>query len=175
MIAIFTGMYSIRLQVFDKAGNSYSARSLVLFDPVSDITVDENKRVTVDNTFLVGDRLWYSNPDSGLVIRWGERYANNALHSNNWLKAVKDESDNLFDDFTGNRTIQEIPNKRGIVQFFFAYDIDDFDELKDLDSLQPRDTKLEETYTMDDAVVDGKAFRFFITAIDALGNKKVQF
>ncbi|KAL3832097.1 hypothetical protein ACJMK2_023774 [Sinanodonta woodiana] len=187
-----SGMYSVLLQAIDKANNSKIARRLVLYDPNSTISVN----VENDDTFYVSSAaretgyMWQSakqGTKTECTVQWTNHFSNNFISDGkllNKVNAYPSQFENIeregilktkkfvypgFDDNEGERTVEEKPNKNGIVHF-------------EVNILYPNDINepangwrvngLSDRYTFSVVPKDGKPAFIWVRAHDVLGNVK---
>lgn len=188
------GMYSIILDVADKANNSRFARQFVLYDPLSNITTDETSELVVSSAEQETHYHWQSNVQNQthygppLHVSWKGHFRNKFHEDNKLLNAIlpfnvvamdgmyfKKINDSL-DDFSGIRTRKAVPNIHGIVWFGIAYDVDHQggssitvipSRWKDVDNF------LHENQTIDVKRSNGDTVRIWVRSKDIMGNIKV--
>ncbi|XP_064614578.1 uncharacterized protein LOC135478236 [Liolophura sinensis] len=135
------GMYSVYLQVSDKANNSRYARTLVLYDPSSQVEINTSPdaELFVSSASSEVDFHWQTNLQSPITVSWKKHFRNkfhevNSLLNrvlpypgNVYIKEIGDrkyviskEVDDNYDDHEGNRTVDAIRNVHGIVKFEVA-------------------------------------------------------
>lgn len=118
-----TGLYSIHLSAYDKAGNYRSARRLVLYDSQSHISHNPNKQTRADSGAKNTNYTWVVNNTSVIKIAWSGRFRNVLHDQNKWLNRMSPSHDisNLYDDFTGIITVKGTKNVYGefVIQDFF--------------------------------------------------------
>ncbi|VDI79548.1 Hypothetical predicted protein, partial [Mytilus galloprovincialis] len=188
------GMYSIILDVADKANNSRFARQFVLYDPVSNITTDETSELFVSSAEQETHYHWQSNVQNQthygppLHVSWKGHFRNKFHEDNKLLNAIlpfdvvamdgmyfKKINDSL-DDFSGTRTRKAVPNIHGIVWFEIAYDVD-HQGGKTITVIPSRwkdvDNFLHENQTIDVKRSDGDTVRIWVRSKDIMGNIKV--
>ena len=192
-------MYGIVLEVNDNANMSEYTRRLVLYDPVSTITVNNqaDSRLFASTASRESDFLWQLSTGSVSVnFTWGNHFAN-LVHENGKLlnkvlpyprvlddggtrgEGYKRIGANL-DDTEGDRTLEAIPNAHGIVRFEFA-------EAKDShggSTLNIPTTGWTDTTSgssplewalISENVADGDTVRVWVRAHDVMGNEVVDY
>lgn len=184
-------MYSCILEVRDKANNSAFVRRIVLHDKTSDVSLNASSQIFVSSALPDTNNLWQTDfdPDDITVIKisWYGLFANHH-HVNNYLlsKVLSYEpriSDNGnrkwipsgYDDFEGNRTINEVNNINGIVRFEIAREV-----VIRRKSNPPQNgwrvvSPLSENATIDIeafTVGDGGTLQIWIKAFDILNNSR---
>ncbi|PVD21755.1 hypothetical protein C0Q70_17556 [Pomacea canaliculata] len=127
------GMYSIILEVGDRANNTKYVRRLCLYDPSSQITSDPRYRLYVTSASDAANYSYQSDLSTPVSINW-TNYFRNALHEDNALLGevlvyptqLENGKKNIprdgpLDDHQGSRTVDAIPNERGIINFQVAF------------------------------------------------------
>nr|KAG5689081.1 hypothetical protein BaRGS_034738 [Batillaria attramentaria] len=184
------GMYSIILEVADRANNTKYVRRLCLYDPNPEITLDPDP----DHDLFVSS----ANPDSGyayqnkrkdpVVVTWDQHFKNVFQVENNPVRAYGPELENNvkqipqdteLEDHEGDRTIDAIPNIDGIANFQVAYVKDHSggsDQPEPPSSSQWTDLYLNTTYIVpvpDKELVAADTVTIWVKATDATGIEKV--
>ncbi|KAL8561571.1 hypothetical protein ACOMHN_024807 [Nucella lapillus] len=119
------GIYAVILDAYDRAGNTKSARKLVLYDDGSQITRQLGSPLRVTSAASVTSWKWQQT-EGPVSLTWTGRYTN-VFHDHNKVNnAVAPEGnvESSYDDSEGNMTIAHLDNALGIVKFTTAYDID---------------------------------------------------
>ena len=170
------GMYSVVLKVSDNSNNVAYARSLVLYDNSSSVSITEHPL-----------RLANANPDTGykwltskindLQFQWIGHFENSLHKRKGFLDAVKKwTTDYGVDDTTGNRTTEAIPHKNGIVKFETSSGVhNSIDEAVNEPKSWNLEPDLKESKTMSVSVNDGQTIAFRVRATDVMGNSKSDF
>ncbi|CAG2212268.1 unnamed protein product [Mytilus edulis] len=191
------GMYSIILDVADKANNSRFARQFVLYDPVSNITTDETFKLYVSSAERETHYNWQSNVQNQMLIgpslsvSWKGHFRNKFHEDNQLLNSINSfhvtamdgmyhkDVDNTLDDVSGKRTRKAIPNIHGIVLFEIAYDVD-HDGGKTITEIPTAvsswknvDNFKHENQTIDVKRSNGDTVRIWVRSKDIMGNIKV--
>ncbi|XP_076090170.1 uncharacterized protein LOC143062305 [Mytilus galloprovincialis] len=190
------GIYSIILDVADKANNSRFARQFVLYDPVSNITTDETFKLYVSSAERETHYNWQSNVQNQMLIgpslsvSWKGHFRNKFHEDNQLLNSINSfhvtamdgmyhkDVDNELDDVSGKRTRKEIPNIHGIVLFEIAYAVDHqggktITEIPSaISSWKKVDNLLHENQTIDVKRSDGDTVRIWVRSTDIMGNVK---
>ncbi|XP_062593097.1 uncharacterized protein LOC134254585 [Saccostrea cucullata] len=132
-VFLIPGMYSLILNVVDKANNSEYARKLVLYDNTSSISIDNSSPMISTSAVKETNYQWQNNLTNDISISW-EGHFRNKFHENNKLlnqvtdfkhfdhdKGIQKIVHDVLDDNDGERTLNAIPNVHGIVKFEYAY------------------------------------------------------
>ncbi|XP_078321865.1 uncharacterized protein LOC111103999 isoform X3 [Crassostrea virginica] len=163
-----TGLYSIHLSAYDKAGNYRSARRLVLYDSQSHISHNPNKQTRADSGAKNTNYTWVVNNTSVIKIAWSGRFRNVLHDQNKWLNRMSPSHDisNLYDDFTGIITVKGTKNVYGCVDFMVGYSVYDGTGVRDSQPLTSvHDISTEsETLTLDWS--DGDKAILTVVAVD---------
>ncbi|XP_062616047.1 uncharacterized protein LOC134277752 [Saccostrea cucullata] len=119
------GMYAIHFTAVDKAGNSKTSRKLVFFDDISKVTFKNGKVSRVETATENTQFTWVIQDTNGVLVAWKDRFRNQRHENNRWLNAVKPyiNIEDLYDDHTGKRSIKELPNVHGCVEFLVSFNI----------------------------------------------------
>ncbi|KAK7095841.1 uncharacterized protein [Littorina saxatilis] len=195
------GMYSVILEAGDLANNTKYVRRLVVYDPNPTITTDPAQRFYVTSANAAGNYTYQNDISAPITITWAKHFRNALHEENNLLGKVRpypkelrdDTEENKFvfrkvipynttkqDDWEGERTANEIPNRRGIVNFKIQYDKDSTGGVNQ----GPVPTKpwiektLTESYTIPYSVPErpgeGDTVTIWVKATDAMGTEKVE-
>ncbi|XP_071137082.1 uncharacterized protein [Mytilus edulis] len=191
------GMYSIILDVADKANNSRFARQFVLYDPVSNITTDETFKLYVSSAERETHYNWQSNVQNQMLIgpslsvSWKGHFRNKFHEDNQLLNSINSfhvtamdgmyhkDVDNELDDVSGKRTRKEISNIHGIVLFEIASAVDHQGGNTTtqiptaISSWKNVDNFLHENQTIDVKRSNGDTVRIWVRSKDIMGNIKV--
>eukprot|EP00105_Crassostrea_gigas_P015186 XP_011432106.1 PREDICTED: uncharacterized protein LOC105331553 [Crassostrea gigas] len=134
-----SGIYSVILQVTDKANNSEFARQIVIYDPNSTITTTGENNFHVSSAEKESNYNWQSRC-STVRVTW-ENYFENSFHIDNHfllpvedfptqfrggnVEELKDEIvkkvKTFYDDHDGKRTISAVKHVNGITEFEYYY------------------------------------------------------
>ncbi|XP_048246416.1 uncharacterized protein LOC124142642 isoform X1 [Haliotis rufescens] len=125
------GVYSFILEASDKANNSIFVRRIAIYDPVSSVTIDTDadSRLYISSADPKGGYNWQDDPFRDIKVTWTNHFVNLKHEEGKWLNQVlayppqledflkKIPKDSGQDDHEGQRTVDAIPNKRGVVKF----------------------------------------------------------
>ncbi|XP_067649880.1 uncharacterized protein [Haliotis asinina] len=187
------GVYSFILEASDKANNSVFVRRIALYDPVSSVTIDTgaDNRLYISSADPNGGYNWQDDPSRNIKVTWTNHFANLKHEQGKWLNQVlayppqledflKDiPRESKQDDHEGNRTVEAIPNRRGVVKFEIAYKKD---SNAGVNQTEPTtgwtDVGLSETYTIPQGLHLGPITKHdtvtvWVRAADILGNTRV--
>jgi hypothetical protein len=134
-----SGVYSVILQVTDKANNSEFARQIAIYDPNSTISVISDTNLFVSTAEKLSNYSWQSEC-STVQITWDDYFINNFHLQNHLLlpvekfpiqlrggdieelksEIVKDVKTN-YDDHDGKRTVSAVHHVNGITEFEVYY------------------------------------------------------
>ncbi|KAK2165621.1 hypothetical protein NP493_1358g02009 [Ridgeia piscesae] len=160
------GMYSVVLTVEDAAGNAALARGLFLWDAQSRVTTTSTPMSVTGVSAVRDNVVWLTSPVDSFVVNWSGHFENAFQHDNKLLNKVKPwpESKGL-DDLYGDRTVDAIPNARGIVRFDVGSEYINSSVLTTMS-----DNGLKESLEFQAAIADGDSIRVLIRAVDVTGN-----
>ncbi|CAH1777003.1 unnamed protein product [Owenia fusiformis] len=114
-VTLVTGLYSVILNVYDKAGNTHKARRFVLFDDDSEITTDDSRPIQFPLAHNRG--VWQVTGDL-IQVDWTNHFVNKIYEDGDLLDSIAEfQGGNIIDDTTGQRRRAEILNKRGVASF----------------------------------------------------------
>ncbi|XP_052083679.1 uncharacterized protein LOC127721009 [Mytilus californianus] len=118
------GMYAVHFTAFDRAGNYKSARGLFLYDNNEDIELGRGS-IEVIQAKNYSEKGWITYPSSRIHVTWKDMFVKTDHLKHNWLAKVKkfDHIESSYDDNSGKRTIEMVPNVKGIVKFDIAHDV----------------------------------------------------
>lgn len=179
------GMYSYILNVMDTANNTEFARSLVLYDPDSTITLANNSSsFAVASGVKETNYTWQDNLDKSINAVWKGHFRNKFHEENKLLIPVSTYMNYdfytmkaryvlpLLDDMDGNRTLKGIKNVHGIVRFEYAYR--NANQGTDNPSVWSAVGDIfSETQTFNLSRRDGDGINIWIKATDIMGNTKI--
>lgn len=174
------GMYSIIAGVKDVAGNIAYARTLVLYDNATSMTVTQAP-LMVEGAEPNGDTYWVSTIQKTgeaapvLGFSWKDRYINKFYADNSLLNAVKPFA-NGIDDTSGNRTMEKTDNINGVTKFQYALETGLSKSRKRQVATEPtwQDVlPLSDSIMIDQPRGDGDAFTLHFLATDIAGNQHV--
>ncbi|XP_070177847.1 uncharacterized protein [Littorina saxatilis] len=190
------GMYSVILELGDVANNTRYVRRLVLYDPNPVITADPVHAFFVTSASMAANYTFQNNISAPITVTW-ERHFRNAFHEDNNLlgqvRAYPPELRDLTvknkyifrkvilrntsdDDNEGSRTVKEIPNRRGIVNFKIQ-DTTDTDGGKNQPATPTgiwTDLDLRTNYTVRHNPSDKQTVTIWVQATDAMGTELVE-
>ncbi|XP_052094849.1 uncharacterized protein LOC127730466 isoform X2 [Mytilus californianus] len=190
------GVYSCILEVNDVANNSEYVRRIVIFDDISDVTVNSSHRLFVSSANIETNYSWQTdfkpNAKNDITVIWEGLFSNSLHHQEHILAKVLDYnprlSDNIrrhnykriltnYDDHEGDRTVESISNINGIVKFQINHEI-----VSRPSSEAPGDGwediyPLAEHSVLDVAagtIGDGDSQQIWVRALDVFGRNKTQ-
>ncbi|XP_060067030.1 uncharacterized protein LOC132547281 [Ylistrum balloti] len=176
------GMYSIILEVGDKANNTKYSRRMLLFDDESNVTTTANP-IKIEGAVGDVNNSWINNLHDPVVVSWQGHFRNKKHEEYHFLNAVatfkpqtimhfrhKNVS-SVLDDHEGKRTLKKIPNTHGITKLQITY------ELKNHGGRHPWtnvDSFLDEKATLNISRLDGDTVIISLKAFDILENNVEQ-
>lgn len=178
-----SGMFSFILNVIDNANNTQYARTLVLYDPLSSVTVSSNPFFATTAEQETNYR-WQKNLHSNITMSWKGHFQNKFHHDGGLLNPVtrylhydflskyEKQVPLELDDKTGNRTLHRIPNVFGIVKFEYNYRNSNQGNTTPI-SWSPVSGTLSENQTFNIGRRDGDTINFWVKATDVLGNHEI--
>nr|AUY55153.1 fibroblast growth factor receptor [Haliotis diversicolor] len=187
------GVYSFILEASDKANNSVFVRRIAIYDPVSSVTLDTgaDNRLYISSADPNGGYNWQDDPSRDIKVTWTNHFANLMHEQGKWLNQVlayppelEDFLKNIpreskQDDHEGQRTVDAIPNRRGVVKFEIAYAKD---SNAGVNQTEPTtgwtDVGLNERYTIPPGsrlgtLTNKDTVTVWVRATDVLGNNRV--
>lgn len=191
------GIYSVLLTACDEANNSRIARRFALYDPLSNISLNEAKdgKLYVSSADEENGYNWQTKVENdgytSFVVNWNNHFVNRIHHKGKFLNKIlaypiqfQDiEDDGILssrkfvsedlDDYEGRLTREGVKNFYGIVKFEIAriYTLDTNEPLTGWENIIP----LQETYTFKDKLQDGQGVRIWVKAYDVMENTMVDF
>ncbi|XP_062574387.1 uncharacterized protein LOC134236235 isoform X4 [Saccostrea cucullata] len=177
------GMYSLVLNVIDKANNTQYARTLVLYDPSSNITLSELP-FKAESAASETNYQWQNNLSNNIIMSWKGHFQNKFHDDNKLLNPVthyrhfhyeakyEKQVPYQLDDNSGKRTLAEIRNVHGIVKFEYFYRHGNQGDKTPQTWYRVNDT-FSETQTFNIERKDGDTINFWVKATDIMGNTKV--
>ncbi|XP_071102509.1 uncharacterized protein [Haliotis cracherodii] len=185
------GVYSFILEASDKANNSLFVRRIAIYDPVSNVTIDTraDNRLYISSADANGGYNWQDDPSRDIKVTWTNHFVNLMHEEGKWLNQVlayppqlerflkRIPRDSGQDDHEGNRTVDAVPNKRGVIKFEIVYKKD---SKAGVNQSEPTtgwvDVGLSETYTIPaDAthLSNHDTVTVWVRATDVLGNTRI--
>ncbi|XP_021363664.1 uncharacterized protein LOC110456921 [Mizuhopecten yessoensis] len=176
------GMYSVLLEVGDKANNTKYSRRTLLFDNESNVTMTANP-ITVEGAVGPANSIWIDNLDRQVVINWQGVFENKnhkKLNLLNTIATFKPQTimhfrhknvSSVLDDHEGKRTLKKIANKNGITKVQITHN------LKGHGGLRPWTNVagfLDEKATLNISRLDGETIQISVKAFDVMGNSATQ-
>ncbi|XP_078322971.1 uncharacterized protein LOC111122905 [Crassostrea virginica] len=142
------GLYAVHLTALDKAKNQKSSRRLVLYDNISRVSYLPNKVTRIETASASTNYTWVSEDTNIIRAKWTGRFRNIRHDSNRWLTKVSPYRgiEDLYDDHHGKRTIDEVPNISGCVDFLVSYNVNDGRTVTDFRDFQSVQNIREEEY-----------------------------
>ncbi|KAL3832350.1 hypothetical protein ACJMK2_024002 [Sinanodonta woodiana] len=185
------GMFSVLLQAVDKANNSKIARRLFLYAPTSNISLNtrDDGRLYISSAEKETGYMWQTTKagqTTEVKVEWKNHFINKFISEGKLLNKVNAypiqfqdiqregilQSSKLvfpgFDDNEGQRTVDEKPNKNGIVRFEAVISLSD-------GTNEPQKgwfdiSGLAENFKFTETLRDGRIARVWVRAHDVLGN-----
>ncbi|XP_046582946.1 uncharacterized protein LOC124290266 [Haliotis rubra] len=187
------GVYSFILEASDKANNSVFVRRIAIYDPVSSVTIDTgaDNRLYISSADPNGGYNWQDDPSREIKVKWTNRFVNLMHEQGKWLNQVlayppqlEDFLKNIprasgQDDHEGDRTVDAISNKRGVVKFEIAYAKDSNGGVNQTEPATGwTDVGLSETYTIPPGLhlyplTNKDTVTVWVRGTDVLGNSRV--
>ncbi|KAK3090381.1 hypothetical protein FSP39_011356, partial [Pinctada imbricata] len=197
------GVYSLILEVADKANNSVFARQIFIFDPESNVSINVDTKMVISSANPRTDYLWQNNiqkensTGAPVVVTWKNHFENRMHKENKFLNKVNTYPQAVletgyssrptrvvksvaqeFDDKNSLRTIDKVQNNNGIVQFNVAFKIDNEGGISI--QIPPDDNEfLEITDPLLDhhSIIatrkDGDTMHIWVKARDIMGNENM--
>lgn len=108
-------MYAVHFTAFDRAGNYKSARGLFLYDNNEEIELGRGS-IEVIQSKNYSEKGWITYPSSLIHVTWKDMFVKTDHLKHSWLAKVKqfDYIESSYDDNSGKRTIDMVPNVKGI-------------------------------------------------------------
>lgn len=113
-------MYAVHFTAFDRAGNYKSARGLFLYDNNEEIELGRGS-IEVIQANNYSEKGWITYPSSLIYVTWMDMFVKTDHFKHSWLSKVKkfDYIESSYDDNSGKRAIDMVPNVKGICIFGF--------------------------------------------------------
>ncbi|XP_070178298.1 uncharacterized protein [Littorina saxatilis] len=190
------GMYSVILEAGDLANNTIYVRRLVLYDPNPTITADPAHLFYVTSASEAANYTYQNDLSAPIRVTWAQHFRNPLHEDNNLLGRVRkypvelrDETNQLQyvyrkvilrnttqDDWEGDRTVEEIPNRRGIVNFKVRHAIDSSGGVSQPENPTGawEDRNLTDSFTVPLSPGEADTVTIWVKATDAMGTEKVE-
>ena len=191
------GMYSVLVEIADKANNTNYARRLVLYDPSSSISINQTQdsQMYVKSAVSETGYKWQSNTQDTIgighpiIVNWENHFENHVHSQGNLLNKVQPfqsvdypeffrtiSVNSSLDDHEGKRTIDQTKNVLGIVKAEFAF-MRDKDGGKTLTeqptSWTPVTQFINQEQSMTISRADGDTVRIWVKVTDVLNNTAI--
>ncbi|XP_035661568.1 uncharacterized protein LOC118405866 [Branchiostoma floridae] len=168
------GVYSVILTADDAAGNYRRTRRFVLYDNTNAVEIDSYYPLTIANTVDGNGDNWLHSTAGATTASWPSHFINRYHHNNKLLNTISDFSagiDAAYDQSTGTRAKQAIPNKLGVTKFQVAFGKDHAggSTLTSPGSFSAGDLNTE--YSSSESKVDGDTVKIWVKASDIMGNE----
>ncbi len=180
-----TGMYSAILEVYDVAGNQANARTLILYDPTSEISLDSAQPLLVESASPETNYTWLTTlkndqNTNDVKVSWKNHFINKEHIAKSLLISVgtfnyKQIKLN-YDDDDGNRTREAVPNSLGITECQVGKYRD---HQGALDAKKPESwgPKIGDLAKLDNDIldiprIDGDSIKIFVRCYDVVGHMR---
>ncbi|XP_019614830.1 PREDICTED: uncharacterized protein LOC109462712 [Branchiostoma belcheri] len=118
------GVYSVILTVDDAATNYRRTRRFVLFDNTNTVELDSHHPLAITNSVAGNGENWLHCTACTVTASWTSHFINRYHHNNKLLNPIAEFHagiDAAYDQTTGTRNKNEIPNAQGVTQFQVAF------------------------------------------------------
>ena len=182
------GVYSVILEVNDKANNSRYTRRFSIFDKTSQITTSQTHRLYALSTLAETDYFWTTTLDHTIQVTWVNHFINQVHEEGHFLAKILDYTPRLsddikrydykkiqpeFDDIDGHRNKSAIKNINSIVRFETNHGKRST-ENPPHGWVNVSPLKENHTFTLTGInIEDGDSHQFWVRAYDIMGNTKV--
>ena len=159
------------------ANNTAKARTLLLYDPENEVTVNPEGRMYVTNAIPESNYRWLINynQSAGITVHlnWTDYFENKFHHEKGLLNPVRPAPSDVIDDNEGGRTTAGISNVRGIVAFKVAHKKDK--HINNLKHKPEHEINVPDIHNQTfsagyPTANDGETVKFWVTASDILMN-----
>ncbi|CAG2221016.1 Vascular endothelial growth factor receptor 1 [Mytilus edulis] len=182
------GVYSVIIEVNDRANNSKYARRFVIYDKTSEISTSEIHRLYATSASNDTNFSWKTKFDKNIDLSWTSHFLNEVHEKGHFLTKILDYtprlSDNIdrvdykkilpkFDDTEGARNKMAITNINSIVRFETNHGkVSTKIPQHGWVSVSP--IRENFSFTLDEIQIqDGDSHQFWVRAFDIMGNTKV--
>ncbi|XP_078661603.1 uncharacterized protein LOC144905733 [Branchiostoma floridae x Branchiostoma belcheri] len=118
------GVYSVVLTVDDTATNYRRTRRFVLFDNTNTVELDSHYPLAITNSVAGNGENWLHCTACTMTTSWISHFINRYHHNNKLLNPIAEFSAGIdagYDQTTGTRNKNAIPNALGVTQFQVAF------------------------------------------------------
>ncbi|XP_078700910.1 uncharacterized protein LOC144927390 [Branchiostoma floridae x Branchiostoma belcheri] len=118
------GVYSVILTVDDTATNYRRTRRFVLFDNTNTVELDSHHPLTITNSVAGNGENWLHCTACTVTASWSSHFINRYHHNNKLLNPIAEFHAGIdadYDQTTGTRNKNAIPNALGVTQFQVAF------------------------------------------------------
>ncbi|XP_071156378.1 uncharacterized protein [Mytilus edulis] len=182
------GVYSVIIEVNDRANNSKYARRFVIYDNTSEITTSEIDRLYATSASNESHFSWMTKFIPQMNVSWTNHFLNDVHEKGHFLTKILDYtprlSDNItrvdykkilpkFDDYEGVRNKTAIKNINSIVRFETRHGKVST-EIPQIGWVPVLPLRENFTFRLDGIdIEDGDSHQFWVRAFDIMGNTKV--
>ncbi|CAH1249044.1 SCARF2 [Branchiostoma lanceolatum] len=168
------GVYSVILTADDAAGNYRRTRRFVLYDNTNAVEIDSHHPLTIASSVAGNGDIWLHCTACAVTASWPNRFINRYHNHNKLLNTISEFSagiDAAYDQTTGTRSKQAIPNALGVTQFQVAFGKDHAggSTLTSASSWSAGD--LNTQYSSSVSKVDGDTVKIWVKAKDIMNNE----
>ncbi|XP_052083561.1 angiopoietin-1 receptor-like [Mytilus californianus] len=186
------GVYSVILEVNDKANNSKYSRQVAIYDRTSNISTSSIHLIDVTTASKLTNFTWQTSQFSKIDVSWSGHFMNEVHEKGHFLEKILDYVPRLsdgkfgrrhdykkilpsFDDNDGVRNRSFIPNIKSIIRFDTVgrqgIPMSTFPKTAWQDVTPLNDNK---SFPLMD-IRDGDSYQIWIRAHDIMGNSKVDY
>ncbi|XP_078701246.1 uncharacterized protein LOC144927586 [Branchiostoma floridae x Branchiostoma belcheri] len=170
------GVYSVILTVDDVATNYRRTRRFVLFDNANTVELDSHYPLAIANTVAGNGDNWLHCTDCTVTATWTGHFINRYHHQNKLLNPIANFQAGIdadYDQTTGTRNKNAIPNALGVTQFKVAYTKDHAggSTMTTAPSSGWSAGDLNTQFSSTASKVDGDTVKLWVKASDIMGNE----
>ncbi|VDH90342.1 Hypothetical predicted protein, partial [Mytilus galloprovincialis] len=182
------GVYSVIIEVNDRANNSKYARRFVIYDNTSEITISEIHRLYATSASNDSQFSWMTKFSQQVDVSWNNHFLNDVHEKGHFLAKILDYtprlSDNIsrvdykkilekFDDTEGVRNKTAIKNINSIVRFETRHGKVST-EIPQIGWVPVFPLRENFTFNLNGIdIEDGDSHQFWVRAFDIMGNTRV--
>ncbi|CAG2221017.1 unnamed protein product [Mytilus edulis] len=158
------GVYSVIIEVNDRANNSKYARRFVIYDNTSEITTSEIDRLYATSASNDSQFSWMTKFSQQVDVSWNNHFLNDVHEKGHFLAKILDYTPRLSDN------ISRVDYKKILEKFDDTEGVRNKTAIKNINSIVRFETRHGKNGI---DIEDGDSHQFWVRAFDIMGNTRV--